>query len=420
MTDAVWRTNWSGTTAFGAERLHRPQSVEQVQETVAGAAHVRVIGSRHSFNAIADSAELMTLEALPADVRVDREAGTVSFAARLRYRDLIAVLNAESLALRNLASLPHITVAGAIATGTHGSGDANGSLATAVTGLEVVRADGEMLRVSRGDDEFEGMVVGLGAVGVVTRITLAVEPAFAVRQRVFEGLPWEALFEHFDEIMGGGYSVSVFSDWGERAGQVWIKTLVTDEPEVVAPDLFGAVASTRERHPDIRADPANSTLQLGVPGPWSERITHFRAELDPGSGNEAQAEYMVPRRHAVAAIQAVRTLSPRLNALIYASEFRSVAADSLWMSPEYGRETVCLHFTFQKRLDIVEPLLRDIERLLEPFEARPHWGKLFQARAEKIAPLYPRLPDFRHLVERIDPRGCFANDWLRTRVLGDG
>ncbi len=411
--------NWAGNYVYGAEKLHRPSTVEQVQEIVATAPAVRVLGSRHSFNDIADSSELLTLEDMPRDVVFDREAGTVSFNAGLKYGELVDALGAEGVALHNLASLPHISVAGAVATATHGSGDANGNLATAVAGLELVTSDGEVVESSRGEPDFDGLVVGLGALGAVTRITLDVEPAYEVRQRVFEGLGWEALFEHFDEITSCGYSVSVFTRWGETVDQVWVKSRVTDEPENARDDLFGAVAATVDRHPILGLDAASCTPQLGRPGLWSDRLPHFRMGFTPSSGEELQSEYLVPRRHAVGAIGAVRDLAEKIRPVLQVSEIRSVAADRLWMSTSYGEETVCIHFTWKPEREAVGEVIIQLEAALAPFGARPHWGKVFHAEAAEIAPLYERLPDFVRLVERLDGRGAFRNSWLRTRVLGE-
>jgi xylitol oxidase len=376
------------------------------------------LGSRHSFNDIADSSELLTLDALPADVIVDRAARTVSFNAGLKYGELAEALRAEGVALHNLASLPHISVAGAVTTATHGSGDRNGNLGTAVAGLEVVTSSGEIIKASRGDTDFDGMVVSLGALGAVTRVTLDVEPAYDVRQRAFEGLGWEALFEHFDEITSCGYSVSVFTRWADTTDQVWVKSRVTDEPEPVRGDLFGAVAATVDRHPILGIDPVNATPQLGRPGLWSDRLPHFRMGFTPSTGEELQSEYVVPRQHAVAAIKAVRALADRIRPVLQVCEIRTVAADRLWMSPQYEQDTIGFHFTWKPEQDAVERLLVDLETALAPFEARPHWGKLFLLDAAAIAPLYERLPDFMRLVARLDPRGAFRNDWLQTHILG--
>lgn len=412
--------NWAGNYAYRAEKLHRPSTIEQVREIVADAPGVRVLGSRHSFNDIADSSELLTLENMPTDVVVDHAAGTVSFNAGLKYGELVDTLGAEGLALHNLASLPHISVAGAVATATHGSGDANGNLATAVAGLKLVTSGGEIVEASRGEPDFDGLVVGLGALGAVTRITLDVEPAYEVRQRVFEGLSWEALFDHFDEITSCGYSVSVFTRWGEATDQVWVKSRVTDEPERAEDDLFGAAAAAVDRHPILGLDAAPCTPQLGRAGLWSDRLPHFRMGFTPSSGEELQSEYLIPRRRAAEAIEAVRALAGRIRPILQVSEIRTVAADRLWMSTSYGEDAVCIHFTWKPEREAVEDMLARLEAALAPFGARPHWGKLFGADAAAIAPLYERLPDFVRLIERLDPRGAFRNPWLKNRVLGEG
>jgi xylitol oxidase len=273
-----------------------------------------------------------------------------------------------------------------------------------VAGREIVASSGEIVTAARGDADFDGLVVGLGALGAVTRVTLDVEPAYEVRQRVFEDLAWDALFEHFDEIMALGYSVSVFTLWGESAHQVWIKSRGADP---MRPDLFGARAATADLHVIPGHDPVNCTRQLGSPGPWSDRLPHFRMGFTPSSGAELQSEYLVPRAHAVAAIEAVRNLAAAIRPLIQVTEIRTVAADRLWMSPQHDRDTVGIHFTWKPEQNAVEQLLVDIEAALAPFDARPHWGKLFVA-----APRHERLDDFTHLAERLDPRGAFRNAWL--------
>jgi alditol oxidase len=411
--------NWAGNYTYRAQKLHRPSTIEQLQEIFANAPCVRVLGSRHSFNDIADSSELITLEAMPMDVVVDHEAETVSFNAALKYGELVEALNEEGVALHNLASLPHISVAGAVATATHGSGVTNGNLATAVVGLELVTSDGQIIEISRGEPDFDGLVVGLGALGAVTRITLDVEPAYEVRQRVFEGLSWEALFEHFDEIISCGYSVSIFTRWGETIDQIWVKSRVTDEPEQVESDLFGAVAAAVDRHPILGLDATSCTPQLGRRGPWADRLPHFRMGFTPSSGEELQSEYLLPRRYAVEAIEAVRSLADEIRPILQVSEIRTVAADRLWMSMNYGQDTVGIHFTWKPEREAVEDMLVQLESVLAPFEARPHWGKLFNANAEAIAPLYERMTDFIRLVERLDPRGAFRNSWLKAHVLGE-
>jgi xylitol oxidase len=416
-------TNWAGNYTYTAQRLHRPASLAQLQEVVAAARRVRVLGSRHSFTGVADSVELVTLEHMtgrattPADVVVDPGRRSVSVSAGLRYGQLTEVLRDEGLALHNTASLPHISIAGAVATATHGSGVGNRNLAAAVGALEMVTSDGELLRAARGDADFDGMVVGLGALGAVTRVELDVEPAFDVAQRVYEGMSWETAYEHFDEITSAGYSVSLFTLWRDGVDMVWVKSR-TDSPDHPGDELFGAPAATVERHPIPGLDPQPATPQLASPGLWSDRLPHFRMGFTPSNGDEIQSEYLVPREHAVAALEAVRALAPRVAALLQTCEVRTVAADELWMSTSHRRASVALHFTWLPAQAAVTELLVELERALAPFGARPHWGKLFVAEAAEIAPLYERHADFARLVERLDPRGAFGNEWLETHVLG--
>jgi xylitol oxidase len=413
----VTETNWAGNHTYRAGALHRPETLGELQAIVARAPRLRVLGSRHSFNAVADSDELVELHSLPADVVVDHEAQTVSLGGGVRYGDLAATLKDEGVAIANLASLPHISVAGAIATGTHGSGDRNGNLATSVAGLELVTSSGDVVRSRRGDPDFDGMVVGLGALGAVTRVTLDVEPAFDVRQRVFEGLEWDALLEHFDEITACGYSVSVFTRLGDTADQVWVKSRVSDAAEEVRDELFGALPATTERHPILGVDPVNCTPQLGVPGAWSDRLPHFKLGFTPSHGDEIQSEFHVARRHAGQAIEAMRAIGDVLRPLVQVTELRTIAADRLWMSPEYEQDSLAIHFTWQPEQAGVERVLVDVEDALAPFAPRPHWGKVFLADAATIATRYERLPDFAALARRIDPRGAFRNDWLAEHVV---
>jgi len=422
---AVARTNWSGNYTYRARAIHAPSTLEQLQEIVSRLPRVRVLGSGHSFTDIADCEELVTLDRLERRVVVDREAMTVSFSGAMRYGELVRELERERLALANLASLPHIAVAGAVSTATHGSGDHNGNLATSVVGLELVTSDGDVLTAAQTDPDFEGLVVGLGAIGALTRVTLSVESDYQIRQHVFEGLRWEELFEHFDAITASGHSVSVFTRWGETTTQLWIKSRVREESDSATAEFFGATAeffgataATKQVHPAVGPDPATTTEQLGVPGRWSERLPHFRMAFTPSSGAEIQSEYIVARRHAVPAIEAIRRIRSTVEPLTLVSEIRTIAADRLWMSPQYGQDTVAIHFTWKLEQSRVTRALVEVERALAPFEPRPHWGKLFVADAKTIGPRYERLADFARLLDRLDPRGAFRNGWLESRVLG--
>ncbi|MET0767078.1 MAG: FAD-binding protein [Aeromicrobium sp.] len=409
-------TNWAGNLTSRSTTLHEPGSVEELQDVVRRSTRLRALGSRHSFNPIADTdGDQVSVAHLPAVVDVDEAAREVTVSAGLRYGELVEQLAAAGWAVPNLASLPHISVGGAVATGTHGSGDRNGSLAAVVSGIQLVRPDGELLDVRRGDDDFAGMVVALGSLGVLTRVTLDVVPTFDVRQDLFEHLPWSDVAEHFDAITSSAYSVSLFTDWGPTGPhQVWTKSR-TDELPVT--ELFGATPATRELHPLPGVDPGATTRQLGVPGPWWDRLPHFRLEFTPSDGDELQTEYLVPRTAALAAIDAVRALHALLAPILLVSEIRTIQGDDLWLSPSHDVDCVALHFTWRQDVPAVQAFLPTLDDALAPFAARPHWGKLFETTPDRLRAAYPRLDDFRALADRMDPAGTLRNE-LTDRWLG--
>ncbi|MFC9353635.1 FAD-binding protein [Arthrobacter sp. NPDC057013] len=414
--------NWAGNLRYAAAEIREPRTVPELQELVSGASRLRALGSRHSFNRIADTeGVLVSLEHLAPAIDVDPESLTVTVSGGVRYGTLTAELQRQGFALHNLASLPHISVAGAVATATHGSGDRNGNLATAVAGLEIVTADGGILTFRRGDADFDGMVVNLGALGVVSSLTLDIEPAFTVAQTVFEDLSWDQVLENFDDVTSAAYSVSLFTNWsGDRIAQAWLKSRAAAdanaEPQGTA--FFGGTPATEARHPIPGVSGSTCTQQLGVPGPWSDRLAHFRMEFTPSKGDELQSEYLVPRKHAVDAIRAMRRLSHLVSPLLLVSEIRTMAADSLWLSPNYRTDSIGLHLTWRQDQPAVEAVLPVIEAELAPFAARPHWGKLFDGDASRVAPLYPRFADFKALAGRLDPEGKFRNGFLDTKVFG--
>ena len=419
---APWRTG-QATSVSSARRLHEPESIEQLQEIVRSASKVRVLGSRHSFNTIADTTgDLVSLERLPRRFDLDVAASTLTVDGAVRYGELCARLDAAGWALHNLASLPHISVAGACATGTHGSGDRSGNLATAVSRLEVVGADGEITTFRRdgADDGFAGAVVSLGALGVVVGVALDVQPSYGMRQDLYEDLPLAAAVEHFDEITRAADSVSLFTEWrGPTFEEVWLKRRVThDVIDERPPTFFGARPATSELHPIRRLSAEACTPQLGVVGPWHERLPHFRMDHTPSSGKELQTEYILPRRHAADAILAVNAIRDRIAPLLQVSEIRTIAADDLWLSPSYRQPSVAIHFTWIPDWPSVRPLLPIIEAALDPFEPRPHWGKLFAMSGEVIRGRYPRLGGFVALAQRHDPEGRFRNAFLERNVFG--
>lgn len=384
-----------------------------------GATAVRALGTRHSFNPIADSADLLiSTELLRAEPVIDADARLVTVGAGTRYGDLASTLQAAGWALPNLASLPHISIGGAIATGTHGSGNRIPSLAASVAGLEIVLASGDVLQLNRGDADFDGAVVSLGALGIVTRVTLDIEPTFDIEQSVFEGLAFAEAEQNFDAITGAAYSVSLFTTWRnpDVLDQVWLKRRAGVDAAAPA-DLFGAVAAPADRHPLPGISAVNCTAQMGMPGAWLDRLPHFRLDFTPSNGEELQSEFLVPRRHAVAALGAVRALAAKIAPLLQVCEVRTFAADSLWLSGGFETDAVGFHFTWLKQQPEVEALLLELEAVLAPFSARPHWGKLFTADAAALEGVYPRMRNFRALAARLDPSRVFVNEFLERTVL---
>lgn len=401
-------TNWAGNIVFSVPEVVAPATEDALRDVVRGAERLRVLGSGHSFNEIADTdGVLLSLTALPPRIDVDSAARTVRVAGGVRYAELARVVNEHGLALHNMASLPHISVAGSVATGTHGSGNGNASLASAVREVELITADGSPLTLRRGEDGFDGAVVSLGALGVVTALTLDLEPAYEMRQHVFTGLELADL--DFEAVTSAAYSVSLFTDWrAPRFRQVWLKQRVT-EP---VPDVTWGSAATVAQHPVPGMPAENCTPQLGAVGPWHERLPHFRAEFMPSNGTELQTEFLIPRAHARAALEAIDAIRDSVAPVLQICEVRTIAADSQWLSPAYGRDSVALHFTWVQDTAAVLPVVSLVEERLAAFDPRPHWGKVFTLEPPTLWSRYPRLADFAALADELDPAGKFRNAFV--------
>jgi len=414
------RTNWSGNLTYSTTNLQTPGSVDEVRAAVKSATKLRALGARHSFNAIADSTvEQLSVERLN-EMTLNEKARTVTVGGGVKYSQLAPWLHDKGYAVHNLASLPGITVAGACATATHGSGLHN--LATAVAALELVTADGEMLSLSheKDGDRFLGAVVALGSLGVVTRVTLNVQPTYQVAQSVYRDLSFDKLGEHFGEVFGAGYSVSVFTDWEHhRATQVWIKKRLEGNEEIRwDEEFFGAKLAKEKLHP-LEGHPTESvTDQMGIPGPWYDRLPHFRIGQTPSSGQELQSEFFVPLERGFEAVTAVEKLHAHISPLLFITELRTIAADQLWMSMAYQRASLAIHFTWKPMWPEVQKVLPMIEEQLRPFQPRPHWAKLFTLPPARLEPCYPRLPQFRALIEHYDPKGKFRNDFVNRNLYG--
>lgn len=414
------RTNWAGNLTYSADHLYQPKTLAKAQQTIKDCKKLRALGSRHSFNAIADStANQINLDKFDQAMTVDEGSKTVTVNAGISYGHLCPYLDRQGYALHNLASLPHISIAGACATATHGSGVENGNLSTAVAAMEFINADGDLVKLARDKDGdvFKGAVVHLGGLGLVTKLTLDVLPAFAMKQWVFQHLPMAQMQAHFDEIMSAGYSVSLFTDWkGKDINQVWLKQKA-DAPD---PDeeFYGARRADRNLHPIVEISAENCTEQMGVVGPWYERMPHFRMDFTPSSGKELQSEFFVARQQAVDALMAINGLGAHIAPHLLISEIRTIDADDFWMSPCYQQPSVAIHFTWKQDWDKVKKVLPMIEKALSAYVVRPHWAKLFTLPPATLQARYEKLSDFKTLLKQYDPKGKFRNEFLATNLYG--
>jgi alditol oxidase len=414
--------NWAGNIEYSTDRLYYPGSVEQLADFIKKHSQLKVLGTRHCFNRIADSNHnLISLKHLDQVLALDPKALRVTVAAGITYGQLGPYLDNKGFALHNLASLPHISVAGACTTGTHGSGVTNGSLSTVVAEIEMLNPEGERVRLSEEKDaeQFQGAVVGLGALGVVTQLTLHIQPTYTVRQDVYEGLPLQQLQDHFEEILSSGYSVSLFTDWqSANFSEVWIKSRIEEGVAFgLKPEFFGARAATKNLHPIENLSAENCTQQMGVPGPWYERLPHFRMGFTPSSGRELQSEYFIPYHHGLEAILAISRLGEQLGPQLMISEIRTIAADNLWMSPCFQQACMTIHFTWKPNWPEVSRLLPLVEKELEPFNPRPHWGKLFTLSPSKLKSRYKNLSGFQKMISHFDPHGKFRNEFLDKYII---
>ena len=415
------RKNWAGNYTYTAKNLYEPETVEEVQALVKKLDTQKALGSCHCFNNIADNPlNQISTRKLKGLLALDEEKMTVTVGAGSKYGDLAPELHEKGYALHNLASLPHISVAGACATATHGSGVRNGNLATMVTAVEMVTGNGDVINVSKEQepDVFDGVVVSLGALGIITKMTLAIQKTFDVRQDIFQDLPLESLKKNFDAILSSGYSVSLFTDWQNQViSQVWIKRRTDNDIQDLGDEFYGARAAVKNLHPITRLSAENCTEQMGVPGPWYDRLPHFKMGFTPSSGEELQSEFFVPHENALEAILALEKMRDQIFPQLMITEIRTIAADNFWMSPCYKTDCVAIHFTWKQNVEEVAALLPAIEATLKPFNARPHWGKVFKMNPELLKSRYERLPDFIALMKKYDPKGKFENDYLDLNII---
>ncbi len=411
--------NWAENLEYSTANVQDAASLEQVRAFTKSTPRFKALGTRHCFNNIADSKDrLLSMKGLDKVVSLDAKARTVTVEAGIRYGQLGPYLHEKGFALHNLASLPHISVAGSCSTATHGSGEKNGNLASAVSGLEFVTASGEVVRLSKQKDgeTFRGAVVSLGAIGVITKVTLDIQPTYTVKQYVYENMPLSQMKDHFDAIEASAYSVSFFTDWQKkRINEVWLKCR---DPFAAPKEFYGSRLATKDLHPIAELSAENCTAQMGIAGPWYDRLPHFKMGFTPSAGKELQSEFFVPRKNAVEAILAIEKMGAEIFPHLMITEIRAIAADDLWMSPCYKQPCIAIHFTWKQDWPAVSRLLPKIERELAPFQARPHWGKLFTIAPAALRSRYEKLPAFVQLCKQYDPTGKFHNEFLTRNIFG--
>jgi xylitol oxidase len=414
------RTNWAGNLKYSTDNLFTPAGLNAVKETIKKCKKVRGLGTKHCFNTIADSTQnQISSAAFNKVAAIDKIKNTVAVEAGIKYGEFCKYLDTEGYALHNLASLPHISVAGACATSTHGSGIKNGSLATAVTAIEFVNGKEELVTLSKekDGDEFLGAVVNLGTLGFVTKLTLSLQPAFKMKQVVYQNLPMAELEKNFETIMSAGYSVSLFTDWkNKNINEVWIKSK-SDDLKNVAPSFYSAILAAKNLHPIESLDAINCTEQMGIEGPWYERLPHFKMGFTPSSGKELQSEFFIPFEYAYQGLTALEKLNEKVSPHLMITEIRAIAADELLMSPFYKKTCVAFHFTWKQEAEAVMAVLPLIEEALSPFNARPHWGKIFTIKPAVLQSRIEKLSEFKSLMVKHDPEGKFRNAFINTNLF---
>jgi xylitol oxidase len=403
--------NWSKNVDFNDREYLQPESLTDLQELVRAHPKIRARGTAHCFNEIANtSSYAINLGKMPRVIDVNPEANSVTVSSGLTYGELAPVLHNQGWALNNLASLPHISIAGSISTGTHGSGIKNQNLANQVLALDLVTAEGELRHIDRTNPAFNALVVGLGLGGIVYQYELKIEPTFEIRQVIYPEIPLDILQRNFNQIMGTAYSVSYFTDWSSaQVGNLWCKFR---DNEVIPESVGGINKAVKKYHPIPSVDPVACTDQLGQPGDWHQRLSHFKLEFTPSVGEEIQTEFFIDRKDASAAIEALSQLGEEITPLLWITELRTIAADQLWLSGAYQQDSLAIHFTWKKD-DAIYPVIEKVEAALRPFNYRPHWGKVFTADAKYLSTVYPKMSEFKALAEALDPASKFENTFTR-------
>jgi len=411
--------NWAGNLTFSAKEYIEIDSISKLQSIVSKASGVKVLATGHSFNDIADTNQTqISIKNLSNKIEIDSIKKVVLVPAGMQYADVCRYLETKGWALFNTASLGEITVAGAMLTGTHGSGSNNPVLSDCVEGIEMVLESGEIFNISREDsDEFFGFVISLGALGVFTKLKLKIVESFSIKQFVYENIGIQSISENFDDVFDKSYSVSYFSNWKKNStGQIWMKFLDNNNfPQLPSVWLDGNIANANQ-HPVKVNDPSPCTDQMGVSGKWLYRLPHFKLDSSPASGDEVQTEYLVDRAYVSHYIDELSNIGDEIAARVYATEIRTIKADDLWLSGAHGRQTVGFHFTWKKS-DSLQTFLPKIEEILGNHNGRPHWGKLFSTPRENLIGRYPKYSNFEDLLKKYDPNKKFRNSFINRYFI---
>lgn len=411
--------NWVGNLQYNSKKYFQPERVGQIQELVKNSKRIKTLGSRHCFNSIADCDEThLSLAKMNKMLAIDENEMTVTIEGGAQYSDFCVELNEAGFALPNLASLANISVVGACATATHGSGVNNQSLASSISEIELVDGNGGIITLSRQKDaeKFNGVVVNIGAIGIVTKLKLDIEKSFQVRQDLFENLSIEQLAENFDEITSSGYSVSLFTNFQKSIRVMNIKRRIDENISDLPKEFFGATAAKESINSRGIPD-TNRSPQMGVSGCWFECLPHFKFSKQLIQGEEIQSEYYVERKNAVEAILALEEISNIIFPQIIVAEIRSIKADNHWLSPFYRGDSVGIHFSWKLNEREVMKILPEIEKVLAPYKPIPHWGKLFTISREELHAYYPKMSEFIGLCEEFDPNGKFRNEYLNKYIF---
>ncbi|WP_086734596.1 D-arabinono-1,4-lactone oxidase [Streptomyces glaucescens] len=430
--NGTWR-NWGGNVAARPAREVTPATVEELAAAVLRAAEdglpVKAVGTGHSFTSIAATGGVLIRPELLTGIRdIDREAGTVTVLAGTPLKRLNLALAREGLSLTNMGDIMEQTVAGATSTGTHGTGRDSGSIAAQITALEMVTADGSVLTCSAEENPevFAAARIGLGALGIVTAITLAVEPVFLLHARE-EPMPLDRVLAEFDELWAENEHFEFY--WFPHTGSTTTKRNNRSagperpvsplkgwfEDEFLSNGVFQAASWVGRAAP--AAIPAIARISSKALSARSYTDIPYKVFTSPRRVRFVEMEYAVPREAVVDTLRELKAMVDRSPLRIsFPVEVRTAPADDITLSTASGRDSayIAVHMF---RGTPYQRYFTAAERIFTAHEGRPHWGKVHTRDAEYFAGVYPRFGEFTALRDRLDPERRFRNDYLR-RVLG--